>query len=143
MASELARINKKNVEIVKHIISKIGFPTINLTSQKAYKAAVLVVLHSEDIELLNQTIELLQKIDPKFIEQRDIAFMIDKVRVIQRLPQLYGTQYRVASKSVVEFIEIEKLEHIEQRRADLGMESFDEYKKKVEQSIVDMRKSAH
>ncbi len=29
---ELTEINKKNVAIVKKIITKIGFPTINLTS---------------------------------------------------------------------------------------------------------------
>jgi nitrate reductase NapAB chaperone NapD len=131
---ELAEINRKNVDLVKQIISEIGFPTINLTSRKAYKAAVLVVLHSEDIDLLNQSIESLQKIDWKLIEKRDIGFMIDKARVIQKRPQLYGTQYRINSDLAIEFIEIEKPELLEQRRAALGMESFDEYIKVVEKS---------
>lgn len=54
--SEHVEINKTNVEVVKKIISEIGFSTINLTSQKAYKAAVLVVLHSGDLEFLNQSV---------------------------------------------------------------------------------------
>ena len=53
---ELIEVNRKNVHVVKEIIAKIGFPLINLTSQKAYKAAVLVVLHSGDLEFINQSI---------------------------------------------------------------------------------------
>ncbi len=40
IASDLTEINRKNVVIVKRIITEIGFPTINLTSQNAYKSAV-------------------------------------------------------------------------------------------------------
>ena len=131
-ASILQEINRKNVTIVKKIITEIGFPTIHLTSQKAYKAAVLVILHSGDLEFLNQSIKNLQDIDPLSIQKRDIAYMIDKVRVIQKLPQLYGTQYTISKDGVLVYIEIEKPEDLEKRRAEYGMESFEEYKKIVE-----------
>lgn len=134
-ASNLMEINKKNVDTVKKIISEIGFPTINLTSQKAYKAAVLVVLHSGDIEFLNQSITNLQKADPISIQKRDIAYMIDKARVIQKLPQLYGTQYHIDKDGVMKYIDIEKPEDLEKRREEYGMESFEEYKKIVERSL--------
>ena len=133
--SEHVEINKTNVEVVKKIISEIGFPTINLTSQKAYKAAVLVVLHSGDLEFLNQSVKDLQNTDPTSIQKRDIAYMIDKNRVIQKLPQLYGTQYIVDKDGLLKYIEIEKPEDLEKRRAEYGMESFEEYKKIVEQSM--------
>ena len=132
---EHVEINRKNVETVKEIIAKIGFPTIDFTSHKAYKATVLVVLHSGDIELLNQSIKTLQNIDPSKIERRDIAYMIDKSRVIQNLPQLYGTQYNINENGVLKYIDIEQPENLEERRAEFGMESFEEYKKIVEQSL--------
>lgn len=134
-AFDLTEINRKNVAIVKKIITEIGFPTINLTSQKAYKAAVLVVLHSGDIEFLNQSIKNLQNADPVSIQKKDIAYMIDKVRVIQKLPQLYGTQYNIDKNGVLKYIEIEKPEDLEKRREEYGMESFSEYKKVVEENL--------
>ncbi len=134
-ASDLTEINRKNVTIVKKIITEIGFPTINLTSQKAYKASVLVVLHSGDIVFLSESIKNLQNADPVSIQKRDIAYMIDKSRVIQKLPQLYGTQYNIDKNGVLKYIEIEKPEELEKRRAEYGMESFEEYKKIVEQSL--------
>ncbi|MFA6314753.1 MAG: DUF6624 domain-containing protein [Candidatus Paceibacterota bacterium] len=134
-ASDLTEINRKNVTIVKKIITEIGFPTINLTSQKAYKAAVLVVLHSGDIDFLSESIKNLQNSDPTSIQKRDIAYMIDKSRVIQKLPQLYGTQYNIDNDGVLKYIEIEKPEDLEKRRAEYGMESFEEYKKIVEKSL--------
>lgn len=143
LAPELARINKKNVEIVKHIISKIGFPTIKSTSKNAYKAAVIVVLHSGDIQLLTQSINALQNADETLIDKRDIAYMIDKVRIAQNLPQLYGTQYKISKDFDIKYIDIDNPDELEKRRAEFGMERFDEYKKKVEQSIVDVRKSAN
>lgn len=134
-ASDLTEINRKNVGIVKNIITEIGFPTINLTSQKAYKGAVLVVLHSGDVDFLNKSIKNLQNADPISIQKRDVAYMIDKARVIQKLPQLYGTQYNIDKDGILKYIEIEKPEDLEKRRAEYSMESFAEYKKIVEKSL--------
>ncbi len=134
-ASDLTEINRKNVGIVKKIITEIRFPTINLTSQKAYKAAVLVVLHSGDIDFLNESIKNLQNADPISIQKRDIAYMIDRTRVIKNLPQLYGTQYNINKNGVLKYINIEQPEDLEKRRAEFGMESFTEYKKIVEQNL--------
>lgn len=135
-ASYLTKINRENATIVKKIIAEIGFPTINLTSQKAYKAAVLVALHSGDVDFLNESIRNLHNTDPISIQKRDIAYMIDKARVIQKLPQLYGTQYNIDDDGVLKYIEIEKPEDLEKRRAEYGMESFGEYKKTVEKSFA-------
>ena len=53
-ASDLTEINRKNVVIVKKIITEIGFPTISLTSQNAYRSAVLVVLHYSSVKIKAQ-----------------------------------------------------------------------------------------
>ncbi len=134
-STDLMEINRNNVATVKKIITEIGFPTINLTSQKAYKAAVLVVLHSGDIDFLNESIKNLQNIDSISIQKRDVAYMIDKVRVIQKLPQLYGTQYNISEDGVLKYLDIENPEELEKRREEYGMESFEEYKKVVEKSF--------
>ncbi len=133
--SDLSKINSDNVNTLKSIISKIGFPTITLTSQKAYRAAVLVILHSGDIELLNNSIEIMENLEKGLIQRKDIAYMIDKMRVIQGQSQLYGTQYKIDKDGHLKFLDIENLQDLEKRRAQYGMESFVEYKKIIEQSL--------
>jgi len=133
--SDHAEINRKNVEIVKGIIAEMGFPRMDLISKKAYLAAVLVVLHSGDVGFLNQSILTLQKADPASRQKRDIAYMIDKVRVIEKRPQLYGTQYHIDKDGVFKYIEIEKPDELEKRRAEYEMESFEEYRKIVARSL--------
>ena len=96
---------------------------------------MLVVLHSGDVEFLDQSIKNLQNVDPISIQKRDIAYMIDKARVIQKLPQLYGTQYNIDKDGVLKYIEIEQPEDLEKRRMEYGMESFVEYKKIVENNL--------
>lgn len=134
-ASELTKINAGNVNLVKNIISEIGFPTITLTSQKAYKVAVLVILHSGDLQLLSESIKILENVDTNSIQRKDIAYMIDKSRIIQDRPQLYGTQYKINKDGKFEFMEIENPQELEKRRAEYGMESFFEYKKTVEKNL--------
>ncbi len=134
-ASELTKINTDNVYFVKKVIAEIGFPTIHLTSEKAYRATVLVILHSGDLELLNSSIKTLENDKSGSIKKRDIAYMIDKARVTQSMPQLFGTQYKIDKDGNFEFIEIENPKELEKRRAEYGMESFVEYKKTVEKSI--------
>ena len=128
---DLTEINKKNVATIKKIIAETGFPTITRTSKRAYKAAVLIVLHSGDVELLEQSVTTLLKADADSIERKDIGYMVDKSRIAQNRPQLYGTQYRKEANGDMHFHEIENPVDLEQRRAEMGMESFEEYKKLV------------
>jgi hypothetical protein len=132
---ELTKININNVNTIKDIIGEIGFPTIQLTSEKAYRTTVLVILHSGDLELLNNSIKTMENMDASSIQRKDIPYMIDKSRVIQGRPQLYGTQYKIDKDGIFEFIEIENPEELEKRRALYGMESFTKYRKTIEQNL--------
>ena len=131
-SDRLISINNKNLNTVKKIITEIGLPTISNTSYEAYKSVILVALHSGDAKFLKEILEQLQSVNPSTIERRDIAYITDKMRVIENQPQLYGTQYKIDPNGNVNYIEIEDVENLEQRRRELGMESFEEYKKMVE-----------
>lgn len=130
-AQELNKLNKQRADIFTAIIKKHGFPTITNSSPKAYKAAVLTVLHSGDIVLLKDSADTLIRLPEKKVEKRDIAFMIDKAQVLQNLPQIYGTQYRKMKNGRIKFLEMQRREKINECRAKLGMETFEKYEKEV------------
>ena len=134
-SNKLISINNEHLNTVRRIISDFGLPTITNSSHDAYKAVVLVALHSGDVGFLENILQELKMANSSSIEKRDIAYVTDKMRVIQNQPQLYGTQYKISANGDMHYIEIEDPENLERRRVELGMESFEEYKKTVERSI--------
>ncbi len=134
-ASILASINAKHAETVRAFISAHGFPTKSNASEKAYKAAVLVALHSGDEAMLTQSIDAVRLAHDGSVERKDIAFMTDRLCVLQGKRQRYGTQYKIGSDGAIDFIDIEDLAGLDARRKELGMEPFAEYESYVRSMI--------
>lgn len=128
---ELEKANKQRTNILKNLINRYGFPTIIISSRKAYKTAVVIVLHSGNIFLLKKCINILKQASPDEVDKSDIAFMIDKKLVLEKRPQLYGTQYKKKQKGSVKFLKIKDPKNLDRRRRLLGMQSFKNYKKLV------------
>lgn len=121
-------------EYIKHHIQKHGFPYIQMTSEKAYTAAILAVQHSGDSEYMRKIIVMMQNAKDADIHKRDLGFLIDRCLVLQNKPQIYGTQYRL-SKNSITFFEIENKTAIDIKRKELSMESFEEYIQTVKNNI--------
>jgi hypothetical protein len=126
---ELIKRQNDGAETIKEVISEEGFPFIKNSSEKAYNAAFLMIQHSSDMELMMSTIDMFRDNEDSIIKPH-LAYLIDRVRVIEEKPQLYGTQYKNINGEI-EFFEIEDLDNIEQRRKEMEMESFEDYKKKI------------
>ena len=77
-AEKLKEINLDHVSKLFNIIEVFGYPTIKNTSHTAYKTAILIVLHSENPELLEKTASFLRKTSSNDIERGDLAYIIDK-----------------------------------------------------------------
>ncbi len=126
-SSDLSRMQNDQFNEVKSLIEVNGFPFINTSSQKAYKAAFLAIQHSGDVEHMREVLNLFMEKDDSQIVRGDIAFLADKIRVLEKKPQLYGTQFRKEDGGVF-FFEIEDEKNIDVRRAQLGLSPFKEYK---------------
>ncbi|MEV6863790.1 DUF6624 domain-containing protein [Streptosporangium subroseum] len=59
-------------------------------------------------------------------EPSDLAYLIDRVRVGEKRPQLYGTQYHAPDGALVPR-PIEDREHLDERRAQVGLEPHADY----------------
>ena len=130
-SGELGRITRTHVAALKEIIRSYGFPTIPETSANAYKAAVLIALHSEDIDLMKQLENFLESATADSVEKSDLAYVADKIRIFEGRPQLYGTQFKKKPDGTIEFLPIENPSAIDERRQKIGLESFESYKKKI------------
>jgi hypothetical protein len=101
-----------------------------VASEKAYLSAFLITQHSCDHGFMGKVIEIFLKANNEQIRRKDLGYLIDRLRILKNLPQLYGTQYKKNGDDV-QFLPIEDEANLEKRRADLEMGSWDDYKKLI------------
>ena len=133
--NKLNEINSKNTDFIIGIIEKFGFPFKNKTSEKAYTASFLTVQHSGNVELMEKVIDTLSKADNGGADKKDIAYLIDRVRVLKNMPQIYGTQYKIFPRGKIEFFPIENPESVNKKREEYDLESIDEYLQKIKSNL--------
>ncbi len=114
------------------IINEVGVVDLERFGEDAARNAALVVMHSSH-EVQQKYLELLDKSDKSNIYGRGYAYLKDRVLVSEKGYQLYGTQMKVLNdKGDLALNPIFDIEHIEQRRLEIGLEPFTEYVASVE-----------
>jgi hypothetical protein len=124
-------IDKKNLVRLEEIVKENGWPGKSLVGDKASQAAFLVVQHS-DLAHQEKYLPLLKAAATKGeARPADVAMLEDRVRVRQGKKQIYGTQIHsgpdTGGKMVLDPIEDE--EHVDERRAAVGLMPLKEYLK--------------
>lgn len=120
-------VDELNTARLKEIIEEQGWPTISLVGKKAASAAWLLAQHADkDPAFQEKCLELMKRLPEDEVVLWNIALFEDRVRTNTGRPQLYGTQFKM-SEGQFGPLPIEDEEHLEERRAAMGLESFEEY----------------
>ena len=133
-------VDEENTRRMKEIVAQIGWPTRSKVGKQAAFTAWLLVQHADhDREFQKYCLELMyaQPIDE--VEPRDTAHLEDRVRVAAGRPQRYGTQFFTNSEGEFGPRAIEDIEHVDQRRAELGMDTLEEYTKFIKEFYQDKK----
>ncbi|MCH8888820.1 hypothetical protein IID26_00110 [Patescibacteria group bacterium] len=130
---------KKNTTRVKQILKQHGIVTKQY-GENTYKAMLVLVLHSGDIPLMKQYLEMHRQNDSN-VERKDEAMLVDKIKVISGGEQMYGTQYKVKNGSVA-FLPIRDEKNVDKRRESLGLPSLEKYKRGIKQSLLCHRQNS-
>jgi len=62
----------------------------------------------------------------------NLALSIDRVLTQDKQKQIYGSQFQTNEDGKTFLLPVEDIEHIDERRAAMGMEPFSEYRKNFE-----------
>jgi len=124
-------IDARNIARLEEIIRQYGWPGKSLVGEEAGTAAFLILQHG-DLTRQEKYLPLLKKAARKGdARPADAAMLEDRVLVRRGKRQLYGTQVRfgpdTGGKMVLEPIEDE--EHVDARRASVGLMPLREYLK--------------
>jgi hypothetical protein len=126
-AKRMAQEDKAREQRLGAIIDAKGWPAISMVGPEAAAAAWTVAQHGS-ITFLKRCLPLMQAAGDKLeINPQQLALSIDRARVESGKPQVYGSQLRDGKNGKLEPDPIEDREHVDARRAAMGMEPLASY----------------
>lgn len=127
-------VDKKNVQELKKIIKRYGWPKISDVGVEGSEAAWLIVQHADfDPKFQTNTLRLLKKYaKKKEVPLYQIAYLTDRILVNQNKKQIFGTQF-YKTKRGFKLRPIGNLRDIDKRRAKFNLPPLRVYKKKIKE----------
>jgi len=122
------RVDNANEKRMNEIITRHGWPGKSLIGPDGAHQAWLIVQHCSP-PFQEKCLPLLEHaVAAGEASKRDYAFLLDRVRMHQGKPQIYGTQF-MNSKLWT----IEDPDHVDDRRRALGLGPLKEYLKQTQE----------
>jgi hypothetical protein len=129
MAASLAAVDVPNTARMRKIVDEHGWPGRSLVGDDGAHAAWLLVQHATlDVRFMERCLVLMtESVAHGEASSRNLAYLVDRVRVRQGKPQLYGTQFiTVGSDEHLAAEPIEDEPNVDQRRRAVGLGSMAE-----------------
>tara|TARA_R110002073_G_scaffold118918_2_gene258893 strand:+ start:28965 stop:29648 length:684 start_codon:yes stop_codon:yes gene_type:complete len=120
----------QNAQRCEKIFNEIGYPTHSLVGQKASDAFWLLIQHADDDPALQERVAIAMKaavLDDDAPADK-FAMLTDRVRINTGRNQLFGSQVQFDLKTCRAMPKpIEDPEHVDKRRAEVGLEPLWKY----------------
>ena len=132
LVAEMMFIDSLNTTRLRQIISMHGWPDLKLVGRDGVEAAFLIVQHAGH-DFRKEMLPMIQQaVISGELAGQDYALLVDRIRIDEGRPQLYGTQLVIVDGKLV-LNPIEDESHVDERRTSLGMIPLKEYLKLVEE----------
>jgi hypothetical protein len=118
-------VDQQNQARLMSIIEEYGWPTIPKVGAEASHAAWLLIQHSPDLKFMERCLELMESLTEREVSPANVAYLKDRVLMMNGKPQIYGTQFQGAGKDMQAY-PIEDADRVDERRASVGLGSFAE-----------------
>lgn len=127
------KIDSENTGKLKEIIKQIGWPNKTKVGDEASKGAWLIAQHADlDIEFQKSCYELMKSEPENEVSEIDIAYLYDRICVNEGRPQFFGTQFYDNEFGAYGPRPIQDIETVDERRKSIGLDTLEEYKKRLE-----------
>ncbi len=123
-----AKVKVRTIRLKKIIAD--AFPNIKNAGVQAYTAALVLVLHSGDHDLMKYYLDEHEQQPENTVNQSDRAVLVDKLLILEGKLQRYGTQF-VMKEGKPEILPVEDPEHVNERQAFLGLNSLEDYVRSI------------
>ncbi len=125
-------IDKKHRDLIESIVHHCGFEAIKSFGEDAVFYTFMIIQHSPDWVMENYIDKFKEAAESGYLRKASLVLMIDRVLVSQGKKQIYGTQYRRNIETgEITFDPIVDPENLDERRREVGLGSFEEYKNQI------------
>lgn len=114
-------LDKLHTEQLKEIIDDIGWPTISKVGKAASEAAWIIAQHAMDDKLFMEHCLILMKEVEADIEKWEIAYLTDRLLMMDEKRQIYGTQYKKDETGTMRMWKVMEPEDLNDRRKEMGL----------------------
>jgi hypothetical protein len=140
---EMKELHNRNAKVLNDIIDSIGYPTIDKVGKEANEATWLVIQHSiGQPEFMKKCVELLEiAVSEKKADRKNLAYLTDRVAVLEGKPQLYGSQFDWDENGNLIPNLFDDLDKVNKRRKLIGLNSLEEQTKIMQRRVKDERQT--
>lgn len=133
LRKDVQEIDRKNGQRLKEMVSHYAWPGVSVIGLDGSSALWLLVQHQDhDVHFQKQCLNLLKTAAREYeASPTSLAYLTDRVNKNENQPQIYGTQW-VQQDGKYLLYSIEDEEHLDQRRAEVGLNTIAEYKKQFQ-----------
>lgn len=131
--TKLFEIDRENTAWLTETVDQYGWPTVSLVGKEASYSSWLLIQHADlDLEFQRRCLSLMQQAPANEVDPTNIAYLEDRILGSENKPLKYGTQYRrsLDGQSWI-LMEIEDIEHVDERRADMGLPTLAENMRQI------------
>lgn len=133
---QMAAVHDSNAARLREIIHQHGWPTTALVGLDGANAAHRIAQHSiNHPDFMRECRDLIRGASNRGeIPREQFAYIDDRIRVYEGLPQLYGTQWR-GGVNGIEPYPVDDWSAVNQRRRDFGLPTLDEMRPKTSELL--------
>lgn len=135
---EMSNLQNRNAKILDEIIDTIGYPTVDKIGKEASEAAWLIILHSiGQPYFMKKSAELLKvAVNENSADPKGLAYLTDRIAVLEGKPQLYGTQFDWDENGEMNPNQYDDIVKVNQRRIALGLNLLEEQKEIMKERMI-------
>ncbi len=125
--------DRQSYAAIKPILDEIGWPKISTHGKMLDQRMWLLVQHADAYPAFQR--EILKRLEPLVAAgettPQNYAYLFDRVALADKQPQKYGTQVR-CKNGHYEPINLSDPDHVDERRASVGLQSMAQYQAQME-----------
>lgn len=122
-------VDRANTVRLKKLVRACGWPRRSVHGERAPGDAWMLAQHSEPAAQREFLALLEAAVKAGEASPSDLAYLADRVSILQGHPQLYGTQLDQKSPCEFEFSPLDDRSRVNERRKSVGMPSLEEYER--------------
>jgi hypothetical protein len=130
-AQKQAVLDEENLRLLESIFKRYGYPGKRLVGYDLAEVGFMIIQHST-LEKMELYLPLIEKaVVERELDNYYLPYLIDRIRMAKKLPQIYGTQLIWnKKKEKMELYPLEDAQNVDDRRDKMGLQSLKYYLEK-------------